>query len=181
MSIGIAVERYARAIFELGVESGDVTRLSADLGDFAASYSSSPELRRALENPIVSEPEREAVLTEVARRAGLSGLSVNALRLLLRRRRLSLLPAIARRLRSLADEKSGVRRAKVISAVSLPESYYDELKSRLEQMLGKKVVLEREEDPNLIGGVVTQVGDNTFDASVAGRLEELERSLLATF
>jgi len=79
-----------------------------------------------------------------------------------------------------ADEKSGVYRAKVISAVSLPESYFNELKARLEQMLGKRVVVEHEEDPNLIAGIVTRVGDNTLDGSLAGRLEELERSMLAS-
>jgi F-type H+-transporting ATPase subunit delta len=180
MSVGIAVERYARAIFELGVESGDVARLSADLNDFAGSYSSTHDLRTVLENPVVPERQREVVLLEVARRSGLSGLGLNALLLLFRRRRLSLLPAISRRLRTLADERSGIHRAKVTSAASLPESYFTELKSRLEQMLGKRVVLEHEEDPTLIGGIITQVGDNTFDGSIAGRLEELERSLLAT-
>jgi F-type H+-transporting ATPase subunit delta len=180
VSIGVAVERYARAIFELGVESGDVSRLSAELNDFSLSYSSSPELRRMLENPVIPELAREALLLEVARRVGLSHLANNALQLLFRRRRLPLLPALSRRLRSLADEKSGVYRAKVISAVSLPESYFNELKVRLEQMLGKRVVVEQEEDPNLIAGIVTRVGDNTMDGSLAGRLEELERSMLAS-
>jgi F-type H+-transporting ATPase subunit delta len=180
VSSGAAVERYARAIFELGVESGDVSRLSAELDDFSSSYTSSPELKRLLDNPVIAEPEREALLLEVARRVGLSRLAINALQLLFRRRRLSLLPALSRRLRSLADEKSGVYRAKVISAASLPESYFNELKARLEQMLGKRVVVEHEEDPNLLAGIVTRVGDNTLDGSLAGRLEELERSMLAS-
>jgi F-type H+-transporting ATPase subunit delta len=180
VSVGVAVERYARAIFELGVESGDVARLSAELNDFAASYTSSHDLRTVLENPVVPERQREVVLLEVARRSGLSGLGLNALLLLFRRRRLALLPSISRRLRTLADERSGIHRAKVTSAVSLPESYFSELKSRLEQMLGKRVLVEHVEDPTLIGGIITQVGDNTFDGSIAGRLEELERSLLAT-
>jgi F-type H+-transporting ATPase subunit delta len=179
VSVGIAVERYARAIFELGVESGDVARLSQDLNDFAASYSATHELRTVLENPVVPERQRETVLLEVARRAGLSQLGLNALLLLFRRRRLALLPAITRRLRTLADEKSGTYRAKVTSAYSLPESYFSELKTRLEQMLGKRVVVEHEEDPTLIGGIITRVGDNTIDGSIAGRLEELERTLLA--
>lgn len=181
MSVGIAVERYSRAIFELGVESGDVARLSAGLNDFAASYSATHELRSVLDNPVIPERQREAVLLELARRSGMSGLGINALLLLFRRRRLILLPAIARRLRTLADEKTGIHRAKVTSAVSLPESYFVELKARLEQMLGKRVVIEHHEDPSLIGGVITQVGDNTLDGSIAGRLDELERTLMASF
>ena len=46
-------------------------------------------------------------------------------------------------------------------------------------MVGKKVVLDRQQDPSLIAGVVTRIGDNTIDGSVRGRLESLERKLLS--
>jgi F-type H+-transporting ATPase subunit delta len=47
-------------------------------------------------------------------------------------------------------------------------------------LLGKRIIVEHEEDAGLIGGVMVRVGDNTFDGSIRGRLEELERQLLAT-
>jgi F-type H+-transporting ATPase subunit delta len=40
--------------------------------------------------------------------------------------------------------------------------------------------VEHEEDRSLIGGILVRVGDNTFDGSIKGRLEELERRLLAS-
>ena len=179
MSQSAAAERYARAIFELGSESGQLDRLSHDVASFAASYSEVPALQRVLENPVLEEGQRESVLREVGRRAGLSPLCVNALLILLRRRRLAALPAIARRLGTLADEKNGVCRATVLSASPLSESYLVRLGESLEQALGKRVILEHREDASLIGGVVTRIGDNTFDGSIAGRLQEMERALLA--
>ena len=47
-------------------------------------------------------------------------------------------------------------------------------------VVGKRIIVEHEEDPSLIGGVLVRVGDNTFDGSIRGRLEELERQLLTT-
>jgi len=105
---------------------------------------------------------------------------VNSLLVLLRRRRLGELPAIARRLRSLSDEKNGVCRAKIISASSLPETYFNQLRQGLERALGKRVIVEHEEDPELIGGIVARIGDNTIDGSIKGRLEELRRKLVAS-
>jgi F-type H+-transporting ATPase subunit delta len=49
----------------------------------------------------------------------------------------------------------------------------------LERALGKRVIVEHEEDPELIGGIVARIGDNTIDGSIKGRLEELRRKLVA--
>jgi F-type H+-transporting ATPase subunit delta len=180
VSSGAAAERYARAIFELGSEGGQLDRLTQEIAEFAAAYQAQPDLRRALENPVLDEPLRERVLRQVARHSQYSPLATNSLLVLLKRRRLKELTAIAKRLRSLSDEKNGVSRAKIISAGSLSETYFNQLKQRLETVLGKRVIVDHEEDPSLIGGVVVRVGDNTFDGSIKGRLEELERQLLAT-
>jgi F-type H+-transporting ATPase subunit delta len=180
VSSGAAAERYARAIFELGSESGQLDRLTQEIADFAASFQQTVELRRALENPVLDEPLRERVLRQVARHSQFSPLGTNALLVLLKRRRLGDLPVIAKRLRTLADEKNGVCRAKIVSAGSLPESYVSQLKQRLESVVGKRIIVEQEEDRSLIGGVLVRVGDNTFDGSIKGRLEELERRLLAS-
>jgi F-type H+-transporting ATPase subunit delta len=180
MSLAAAAERYARAIFELGLETGQLDQLTAGVADFAASYVDVPSLKRVLDSPVVEQSRREQVLREVGRRSALSPLCVNALLVMLRRRRLPALAAVARRLRTLADEKNGICRATIISASSLPETYLTQLEQQLERTLGKRVVVEHQEDPSLIGGVVTRIGDNTFDGSLAGRLEELERTLLST-
>jgi F-type H+/Na+-transporting ATPase subunit alpha len=44
---------------------------------------------------------------------------------------------------------------------------------------GRKVVLERKQDPTLIAGVVTRIGDNIIDGTIHGHLEALERELLS--
>jgi F-type H+-transporting ATPase subunit delta len=175
-----AAERYARAIFELGSEAGQLDRVSQEFEELAASLEQVPNLRRSLENPVLDETERAAVLKELARRIQISRLSMNALLVLSKRRRLAAVPEIARRLRSLSDEQNGICRAKIVSAGSLPETYLKELTLALEQSLGKRIIAELEEDPALIGGVVVQIGDNTWDGSIKGRLEELERKLLAS-
>ena len=171
-------ERYARAVFELGIESGQLAQLTEQLRSVAELHASSDELRAVLDNPIVDEPKRVAVLTAVGARLGLGRLALNTVRLLMQRRRVRLLPELARALAKLHDEKAGILRATVTSAAPLAEAFCQRLTGELEQLTGRKVVLERRNDPGLIAGVVTRIGDNTIDGSIQGRLEALERQLL---
>ncbi len=177
MSDGEVGERYARAIFQLALEAGQVAELSAQIRSFADTYAASRELQAVLDNPMVEADKRDAMLRDVAARAGLTGVGVNAIRLLAQRKRLGSLPEIARRLATLADEQAGVVRATVTSAGPLPESFYERLGQELESATQRKVTIDRQEDPSLIAGVITRIGDNTIDGSVKGRLAEIERQL----
>jgi F-type H+-transporting ATPase subunit delta len=177
MSDSAVAERYARAIFELAVEAGQTAALTQQFASFAAVYTQSSDLRAVLGNPLVEPGQRDAVLKDIASRLGLSELASNAVRYVAQRRRMSALPDIARRLGSLSDEKAGVLRASVTSAGQLSESYYEKLKAELESLTGRKLVLERKQDPTLIAGVVTRIGDNIIDGSVRGKLDQLERQL----
>jgi F-type H+-transporting ATPase subunit delta len=179
-SAGAVVQRYAQAIFELGLESQELGAISDQIRAMADAWSSSRELRLALEDPVLEETRRQALLAEVAQRLGIHGAALNALRVMAERRRLSALPEVARELTRLTDEHNGVLRASVTSAAPLPESYFQSLTQKLEASTHKKIVLERQEDPSLIGGIVLRIGDSIIDGSIRGRLDQLERRLLAS-
>jgi F-type H+-transporting ATPase subunit delta len=175
-----AAGRYARAIFELGVESGDAATLVTKIGALASVYRETPELRNVFGNPQVQATERDAILRAIAGRLDFGTLELNVVRYLARRRRLQALPEIAERLARIADERSGIVRATVTAALPLPESFYERLIRELEVLTGQRILLERRQDPSLIAGVVTRIGDNTIDGSLGGWLDRLGNQLEAS-
>jgi len=178
MSQAPIADRYARAIFELGVETGQLPTITEQVRRFAQVYSGSAELRAVLDNPVIEAEKRDAVLADVALRLGLAGNGLNLIKLLASRKKLRVVPDIARRLDRFTDEQAGVVRATVTSAKPMPDSFYQKLVSELEAATARKIVLERREDPTLIAGFITRIGDNTIDGSVRGRLAEIERQLV---
>src|SRR6187399_1194804 len=98
-------ERYARAIFDLGVETGTLAALVDQVKSFASAYEVSADLRSVLDNPLVPLEKRQQILADLASKLGAGPFAVNTLRYLAQRRRLTLLPEIARRLGTLSDEK----------------------------------------------------------------------------
>ncbi|MBN1612207.1 MAG: ATP synthase F1 subunit delta [Polyangiaceae bacterium] len=179
MSHAAIADRYARALFELGVETGQLDRFTQQLKAIAEVYSSSAELRHALNNPVIADKQRDGLLRELTGRLGTAPLLANALRLMAARRRLRALPDLVTRLTRLADGQLGVLRATVTSAEPLAEQYYEQIARVLGQKTQRTVVVDRQVDPSLIAGVITRVGDTVVDGSLKGRLRELERQLLS--
>jgi F-type H+-transporting ATPase subunit delta len=178
MSHEAIARRWAHAIFDLGKEAGKVESLTRDIKSFAEAYAQSAELSAVLDNPLVPDEAREAIVRDLAERLGLSSEASASLRLLTQKRRLATLPDLARQLARLADEDARVVRAEVVSAGPLTEAYLGRLRAELEKATGKKVLIAHKEDRSLIGGVITRVGDQVIDGSVRARLQSFKEALL---
>jgi F-type H+-transporting ATPase subunit delta len=177
MSESVA-ERYAQAIFELGVETGGVTALIEDFHKLAEVFEQSEELRKIMNNPLVPEQGRLATIDEISERLGLTDLAKNAASLLARRKRTAALSGIAAELDRLSDRRAGIVRASVVSAEPLSEPFTEKLTEELKAMTGKRVVLEKRQDPELLAGLIIRIGDQIIDGSARTKLAELSAHLL---
>jgi F-type H+-transporting ATPase subunit delta len=176
---GVVARRYAKALIELGNETGQLEALVRDIGNIAEAVDGNNDLRDVRDNPQVTHEARKEVFREIADRLGAGQLAKNTIGLLIDNRRLRVLPFIARALREEADRRAGVLRARVTSAAPLNDAYVQRLTQALENRFKKKVVVQRDVDPNLIAGVVTRVGDTIIDGSVRSRLDEMKSELIS--
>ena len=175
---GVIARRYATALLELGTESGQLDALVDELSRAAQAFETSAELRTVLGDPLLTPQVKKGLLVEIAEKLGLGQHAKNTLEILLDRRRVVALPAIAQRLREMADEKRGIVRAEVFTAMPLPEEYFALLQQQLERVTGRRIALDRKLDPSLIGGVVARVGDTVYDGSLLARLRQMKESML---
>ena len=179
MIAGSIARRYAKALLDIGVAHKTFDTLLKELERVVELYASSKELANTLENPVFLPSRRRAVLEEIAKRLAVSKIMRNFLLLLLERGRIAALPMIGREFRGLVDAQAGRIRAQVRSAKPLDPGVELRLKAVLEKRSGKTVILEKREDPSLLGGIVTQVGDVVYDGSVRTQLDNLRQQLLA--
>jgi F-type H+-transporting ATPase subunit delta len=179
MTSHAVAQRYAQAIFELGVETQSLASLADEIRVAADAYASSPEMRVLAQSPLIGETERVAAVDEIAQRLGLARLTRNALGVLSEHRRLAAIGAVSQSLAKLADEHAGIVRASVVSAEPLTDALCQRLQREIEQLTGKNVVLERRQDPALLAGIVVRVGDRVIDSSARARLQKLRSQLLS--
>jgi F-type H+-transporting ATPase subunit delta len=77
----------------------------------------------------------------------------------------------------LADELNGIARASLVSATPLSEDTVEKIRAALSQKTSKKIILEVEQDPELIGGIVTKIGDLVWDGSIKTQLSNMRETL----
>jgi F-type H+-transporting ATPase subunit delta len=136
-----------------------------------------PTLEAFFTSPAVTRRTRGPVLA--ALHGSVSPLLGNFLGVLNQNNRLDLLRPIAAAYRDLLDKRAGRVRVVVRSAVPLSDEQQDDLRRTLADSLHKEPVLNLTTDPDLLGGLVVQVGDTVYDTSVRSRLEALRTQLTA--
>jgi F-type H+-transporting ATPase subunit delta len=166
---------YAESLFEAALEKGRLEPVREQLAQFVAAEAEVPELRELLRNPQLDARARTAALEELL--ADGDELLRNFLLVLADKGRAGQLDEIGREFERLVAEHEGIVHADLTTAVELSDDEAGKLMSQIETASGRKVEASRSVDPNLIGGIVLQVGSHRLDASVRGRLERLRREL----
>jgi F-type H+-transporting ATPase subunit delta len=177
MRASAAARRYARALFSLAGESGEIDRIREELDTGERLFEESAELRDTLLTPLRPAAERKKVLAAVAEQLGFSDLMRHFQSYLIDQRRLLDFAAIREEYIRLADERAGVTKATVVSASPLADGARERLASALSRRTGKQVQLDVTVDPELLGGVVAKVGDLVFDGSLRTQLGQLRANL----
>jgi F-type H+-transporting ATPase subunit delta len=171
--------RYAKALLDLAREQGELDPVLRDVGALSGAWKVSAELREIVGNPVIPRPALKAAVDAVMEKLGCSRLVRNTVNLLADKGRLGHLEEVLHALEALTEAETGRVRVEVVSAKPLGEAYYARLTEKLRRVTDRQVVLVKKQDPSLIGGVVTRVGDQVFDGSLSNRLSELRETLLA--
>ena len=180
MSNETVSRRYATALADVVIKSGEVEGVKNELRTWEQMLSGNAELQNAFRNPAIAHMNKEKVLESLLERTKPSKTTSNFLRLLLRNGRLVDLTSINDRFAVVLEERSGSVVANVSSARELNDSQRNELKANLERLTGKQIKLDFNIDPNLIGGVVTRIGSTIYDSSVKTQLENLKEELIGS-
>jgi F-type H+-transporting ATPase subunit delta len=173
--VAVAHRTYARALFEAAKEEGKLDRVHEQLADFVASADQVPELQAVLESPELDSRAKVALLDQVLGDA--DELVRNFVMLLAEKGRSGEIDEIAREFEALVAQEQGILDVELTTAVELSQKDFDELVSRIGKASGRKVRASRAVDPDLVGGLVLQVGSRRLDASIRGRLDRLRHEL----
>lgn len=170
--------RYASALADVVLSSGDTETVKNELSMFSQLFLGNADLQNVFGNPAIQTANKEKVLNGLLEKAKPSKTTSNFLRVLLQNGRLTDVGEVNERFDAVLQERRNIVSAEIVSARELPADEKREFELSLEKLTGKEININFAVDPELIGGVVTRIGSTVYDGSVRTKLENLREQLV---
>jgi F-type H+-transporting ATPase subunit delta len=166
---------YANALFGAAKDKGKLDSIREQLGQFADALKENHDMQLFFFSPYFSSTEKEEGLRKAV--SGAEPELVNFLELLLEKHRMPVLFRIRRNFDSLWAKENKRLGVTVTSAVELDPEIAERIGSEIQEQTGNAIELESRVDPDILGGLVVQVGNMVLDTSIRNRLEKLRKSV----
>jgi F-type H+-transporting ATPase subunit delta len=166
---------YAEAVFAHADETGKLD-LWQEMLSFLAAVVEDESLVQTVSNPLIELDALTELLLEIGG-GRIPEEGANLVRLLVRNRRLSVLPEIKVLFEALKADKEKVLGVHVTTAYVLKPAQEKLIAEALKAKLGRDITITSEKDTDLIGGIHIRAGDMVIDGSVRGQLQQLANEL----
>ena len=169
---------YSEALLNAAQKEGNVEAVLDELDAIRTEVlEAHPAFAAMMRSPSRTAADKEEMIVRLFE-GKVQPIVVKFLRVLSRHGRIEILGAITRAARAAWDKRQNRRPVSVRSAVPLDDAQLTAIRDRLAAAFGGTPVLTIQVDPSLIGGLVVQIGDDVYDASVRNRLELLRQRLI---
>jgi F-type H+-transporting ATPase subunit delta len=172
---GATSRRYAEAAFELAVQEKSVDRWLQDLR-LIAEYFSDHRLVFLLGEPNIQFARKELVVKDL-----LSGKvqpqALNLALLLVERGLVELAPRVRDEFERKYNDYHNQVPARLVTAMPIDDETRARVQADLQRLTGKRVLLNEQVDPSILGGAIARVGDTLIDGSVRRRLQLLRQQM----
>lgn len=175
MRAGAIARRYARALFALAAQQNELEQVGSALASISEVVAE-PTVMRILTGPLTRARKRDLV-RKVVDAAHAPTVLRDFLLLLVDHDRLKQLVAMRAVFETLLDEKHGITRAKIRTAVPLSPDMLDETTRVFGTLTGKKVVAQIEVVPDLIAGLIVEIDGRVYDGSLRTELAKLRQQM----
>jgi F-type H+-transporting ATPase subunit delta len=177
MPVTTSVKRYAQAVFEIGLESNKLEEWQSNLMKIAQLVQDT-EFIALVENPKLPFELKAKLVQE--RLGKINPMALNLIYLLMAKGKIKNAKQLAEEYERLLNDHRGIKSAEVTTAIAIDDTERERLSHHLETIVGNKISLKTQIDPDILGGFIARIDDSLIDGSIRNKLEMLKKSLAET-
>ena len=169
---------YALALYELSKENSELDKIEEEMKSIERLLKESFDFKEVILNPTIAKEDKANVIFYLADQNNFSKSLKRFLGFVANKNRLFYLSNIVESFLNLVSNNKGELKAKLISSRELSSSEQQKIQSELSKDFKSTLNLDYNYDPNLIAGLIIQVGSVMIDTSVKTKLKKLEKNML---
>ncbi|OAA86711.1 MULTISPECIES: F0F1 ATP synthase subunit delta [Clostridium] len=169
--------RYALALYKIAEEKGKVEQYLDELRKVVALINKDDDFIEIIKHPQVSNSSKKKIFIDVFK-GKIDEDVLSFLLVLIEKGRILELEGKLKQMEKIYLEKNKTAIAKVKTVISLEDKEKEDLVHKLEKKYDKKILLQEEIDPSIIGGVCIEVDGEVIDGSIRSKLSEMKKIML---
>jgi len=169
---------YALALYELAKENSELNKVEDGMDGIKTLLSNSSDFKEMILNPTVTKEEKNKVIIKIVDQYNFCETLKKFLGFLTTKNRLFFLNKIIGSFLDLISSSKGELKAKLLSSKKLSKSELEKIRNELSKDFQSPIKIDYKHDPDLIGGLVIQVGSVMVDASIKSKLRQLQKSMI---
>ena len=169
---------YALAIYELAQENSELNEVENGMNSLKEILNKSSDFKEMILNQIITKEEKNKVITEIINRSSFCETLKKFLGFLINKNRLFYLNQIIDSFLNFVSTKKGELKAKLLSSKKLTAEELEKIRNELSKDFKSPIKIDYKHDPDLIAGLVIQIGSMMVDTSIKSKLRQLEKNMI---
>ena len=165
---------YSQALYELASEENNLNEVEEQSSAVIRLISKSEDFQQLIKDPTNKQSDQILAMNAICSKFNLNSLFSKFLKFLIQKRKLFYIEKILIDFISICSNKRGEINAKLRAAKNLDEVEIENIKNSLKENFGSNLKLDFIHDPDLIGGLVIQIGSIMIDTSIKSKLQQIE-------
>ncbi|KAK9363254.1 OSCP/delta subunit of ATPase [Lipomyces starkeyi] len=167
---------YASALYTAAAKNSSLDATSKALTYLKTLLDKDADVSGILSNPALSASDKKIVVETLSKSVSVPTVA-NLLAVLAENNRLGLLSEVIEKFNTLMSAYKGEVEATITSAAPLDSKILSRIESAISKSqfvgAGKKLKVSNKVNPDILGGLIVEVGDRTVDLSVSSKISRL--------
>ena len=166
------------ALYELSKENSILTSVEDEIKGLEKLLKENHEFREVVLNPAINKEDKKNIMVKIAEKNNFSKIFVNFLCFFTVKNRLFFLDKIIISFLNLISKAKGELKAKLISSKKLSNEEKEKIGRELSENFKSQLKIDYKYDPDLIAGLIIQIGSVMVDSSIKTKLKKLEKNMI---